>query len=275
MWWRRGAGRHDECVVVPGLLAERALNAVQDFDQVSPGAAAGVQHLYMGTGEAEGFVELGTQQMIDALHHVANDLARGVPDAKLLAQLGVEGFEEWLVEVLDSVFFTKGGKEVRLNAVEGLGRVVEDLADLDRVERTAFRDGVEEGSEDSHAQVLSGKPPVETAGMRGVVGRTTPEDPGGEDAVKKCLDEGRAEEVFAFLSFKRDAERCLQGGLYGVEGADGVLGRTVRRFAGVGGEQFGDILRLHQRDFAREHARKKVGKSLSVAPGESRRGEVP
>ncbi len=62
--------------------------------------------------------------MIDALDHVADDFARGVPNAKLLAEFGVEGLEERLVEILHRLFFTEGGEEVGLDAVEGFVSVV-------------------------------------------------------------------------------------------------------------------------------------------------------
>ncbi len=64
-------------------------------------------------------MELGAEKMVDALDHVADDFARGVPDAELLAELRVEGFEEGLVEVIDGVFVVEGGEEGRLDAVEG------------------------------------------------------------------------------------------------------------------------------------------------------------
>jgi hypothetical protein len=76
--------------------------------------------------------------VVDALDHVADDFAGSVPDAKLLAELGVEGFEERLVEVVDGIFLVEGSEEARLHAVEGVGGVVEHLNDLDRIESAAL-----------------------------------------------------------------------------------------------------------------------------------------
>ena len=70
-------------------------------------------------GDAVGLVELGAEQVVDALDHILDDFARGVPDAELLAELGVEGFEEGLVEVGDGFFALEDVKEVGLDAVEG------------------------------------------------------------------------------------------------------------------------------------------------------------
>ncbi len=158
----------DERVVVPGLLAKSALNAVKYFDEIGSGAAARVEHLHVGAGEPERLVKLGAQEMIDALNHVADDFARGVPDPEFLAQLWIEGFKEGLVEVLDGVFLTEGCEEVALDAVEGVGGVVEDLGDLDGVQRSGLGDGVEERAENGDAEVFGGETPVEDSVVRGI-----------------------------------------------------------------------------------------------------------
>jgi hypothetical protein len=79
------------------------------------------------------------------------------------------------------------------------------------------------------------------------------------------LDEGRAEEVLALFSFESDAERFLQGGLYAVESDNGVLGGPFACFACVGGEEFGDILWLFERNFACQDAGEEVGEGFGVA----------
>ena len=265
----------DEGVVVSCLLAQGALDAVEDFDEVGSGAAARVEHLHVGAGETEGFVKFGAQEMVDALDHVADDFARGVPDAEFLAQLGIEGFKEGLVEVLDGVFLTEGCEEVPLHTVEGVGGVVEDFGDLDGVQRSGFGDGVKEGAENGDAEVLGGETPVEDSVVRRIVGRAAPENPGGEDAVEECLDEGGAEEVLALFSFEGDAERLLQGGLNAVEGDDGMLGGAFACFACVGGKEFGDVLWLFERNLAREDAGEEIREGLGVAFGELGDREVP
>ena len=271
----RAEVRADEGVVVSGLLAQGALDAVEDFDEIGSGAAARVEHLHVGAGEAEGFVQFGAQEMIDALHHVADDFARGVPDAEFLAQLGIEGFKEGLVEVLDGVFLAEGCEEVALNAVEGVGGVVEDFGDLDGVQRAGLGDGVEEGAENGDAEVLGGETPVEDAAVRGKVRRAAPENPGGEDAVEKCLDEGGTEEVLAFFSFKGDAERFLERGFNPVKGDDGMLGGAFAGFACVGGEEFGDVLWFFEGDFTGEDAGQEIRKGFGMAFGEIGNGQIP
>jgi hypothetical protein len=84
-------------------------------------------------------VELGAKQVINALDHIADDFSRGIPNAELLAQLGIEGFEEGLIEVLDGIFLTERCEEVSLDTVEGVSGVVKDFGDLDGVKRTGRR----------------------------------------------------------------------------------------------------------------------------------------
>jgi hypothetical protein len=143
---------------------------VEDFYKVSSGAAARIEHLHVGAGETERFMKLSAQEVIYTFDHVADNFARGIPDAEFFTQLRIEGFKEWLVEVLDSVFFTEGCEEVALDAVECVGGVVEDFGDLDRVERSGFGDGVEESAEDGDAEIFGGETPVEVAVVGGIIG---------------------------------------------------------------------------------------------------------
>ena len=56
---------------------------------------------------------------------------RRVPDAKLLAEVWVEGFEEGLVEVRDGLSLVEAVEEgVAVYAVEGRGRPVEHLDEV-------------------------------------------------------------------------------------------------------------------------------------------------
>ena len=89
--------------------------------------------------------------MIDALDHVLNDLFGRVPDAKVLAELGIEGFKEWLVKVGDGFVFTEGFKKGRLNAVEGLAGEVENLLKLDGIQRPRVGYLTKELAEDGDA----------------------------------------------------------------------------------------------------------------------------
>lgn len=97
-----GAGDGD----TPTGLLDRAAHQLQ-ADVACGGRLIGVEpDAVVGHGEDDstlGNAQLSAQRMIDARHLVLHDLARRVPDAKLLAQFGVEGFEEGFVEILDRV----------------------------------------------------------------------------------------------------------------------------------------------------------------------------
>ncbi len=75
----------------------------KDLHQVGPGAAAGVQHIDPGVGQAVGDAQFLPQDGVHPGHHVLHDLRRGVPDAQVLAEFGVVGFQEGLIEILDGV----------------------------------------------------------------------------------------------------------------------------------------------------------------------------
>ena len=81
--------------------ASRRLAAMRrrDFGQVRARAAAGVEHVDVVGGESGGDAKVVLEGAIDAGDHVADDFGGGVPDAQLLAQGGVEGLQERLVEV--------------------------------------------------------------------------------------------------------------------------------------------------------------------------------
>jgi hypothetical protein len=54
-----------------------------------------------------------------------------------------------------------------------------------------------------------------------------------------------------------------------------VLGGAFACFAGVGGEEFGNVFGLFKRDFTREDAGEEVGEGFSVAFGEGGDGKGP
>ena len=68
--------------------------------------------------------------MIDAFDHVFDDWLGRVPDAKIFAKLGIEGFKKGLVEIGDGLVFAEGIKECRLDAVESFSGEVEHLLKL-------------------------------------------------------------------------------------------------------------------------------------------------
>src|SRR5690348_1083361 len=73
------------------------------FDKVRASSAAGVKHIYLWVGETVRDAKFRYKHLIDPAHHIAHDFFRRVPNAKLLPQLWVKGFEERFVEVLHCV----------------------------------------------------------------------------------------------------------------------------------------------------------------------------
>ena len=87
---------HGRLLQVLGQQAVAALGAqglgdlVEHLHEVGAGATAGVEHDHARVGQAVGDAELAAQHLVDPRHHVLDDLGGRVPDAQLLAQLGVE-----------------------------------------------------------------------------------------------------------------------------------------------------------------------------------------
>ena len=144
-------GRHDleaehslGCGPLDSRAGERAQAlALQVFGdppehlgKVGAGAAAGVEDVDVIGGESVGDAEIVLEGPVDAGDHVAHDLVWGVPDAELLAEPGIEGFEKRFVEVGHRLAAGSGGGHARVEAgekgllvdpVEGGGGPVEDL----------------------------------------------------------------------------------------------------------------------------------------------------
>ena len=110
------------------FLDERLHDPAEHLDEVGAGAAAGVEDEHAGVGQAVGNVEFLAQDGVHAGDLVLDDFGRGVPDAELLAEFGVEGFEERFVEILHGVGFEELLEEGRaVHAVQGSGGPVEEL----------------------------------------------------------------------------------------------------------------------------------------------------
>jgi hypothetical protein len=90
-----------------------------------------------------------------------NNFRRGIPDAKLLAKLGIEGLKEWFVEILDSMGFLEFREEDRpIHAVENGGGPIEDFGEIEVFELARIGDLVEEFAQYRHAEVVGGEAPV-------------------------------------------------------------------------------------------------------------------
>ena len=74
-------------------------DAPQHLSKIRPRAAAGVQDVDVLGRQPVGDAQVVSQRPVHAGDHVAHHLGGRVPDAKLLAQGGVEGLQEGLVEV--------------------------------------------------------------------------------------------------------------------------------------------------------------------------------
>src|SRR5208282_881028 len=106
--------------------------------------------------------------MINALDHVLDDFFRGIPDTKFFAKVGVESFQEGLVEVGNGFVFTEGIKERGLNAVERFTGEVENLLKLDGIQRPRVGHLAKEFPEDWDTEVVGGDAPVEARTGRGL-----------------------------------------------------------------------------------------------------------
>ena len=219
-------------------------DASQHLGEVCAGAAAGVEYVDVVGGQPFGDAEIVLQGSVDAGYHVSDDLGGGVPDAELLAEDGVEGLQEGLVEVGDGRALAEPVEEgAAVDAVEGGGGPVQHLDQAQGLEPSGVGELLEERPQDGGAEVPDGGAPVERpGGRRGLAG---PEHPGGEDAVEEGLHEGGPEEGGAALALEADTQGILQ------RGADGVERRLVARclYAGqavsrVGGEQPCEVPRL-------------------------------
>jgi hypothetical protein len=206
---------------------------MEDGSEIGSGPAAGVEDADGGAGQAQGLLELGAEQMVNAGNHILDDFFGGVPDAEVLAELGIEGFKKGLVEVGDGLVFAEGIEECGLNAVEGFSCQIENFLELDGVECSWFRDLAEELAENGDAEIVGGEAPIEVSTRRTTFGGATPENLGGEDAVKEGLDEGGAEEVLTLFAFKPHAERFLEGTLDGFKAAERMVFGAGAGFAGV------------------------------------------
>jgi hypothetical protein len=69
------------------------------------------------------------------------------------------------------------------------------------------------------------------------------DDPSGKHAIEQGLDQSGAEEVFALFALEVEAEGGFEGSLDGREGGEVAVFDAGLGFAGVGGQEAGDILR--------------------------------
>ena len=246
-------------------------DAAQRLGEVGARAAAGIEDVDVVRREPVGDAEVVLQGAVDAGDHVADHLGGGVPDAKLLAEIGVEGFEEGLVEVGHRLALVEAFEEgLTVYAVKGRRGPVQHLDKAEGAQAAGAGDLLEEGAQHRGAQMPSGGAPVERARGRRRLAR--PEHPGGEDAVEKGLHQRRAEEGRPGLVFELDAQRLLQGGADGGERWRVAGGLDPRQaVAGVGGEELGKVTWLGDGSAVGEGAAQVFAKGGSFLLGEGAR----
>ena len=238
----RGAGESAEAAAL-----QVGGDAAQRLGKVGARAAAGIEDVDVVRREPVGDAEIVLEGSVDAGDHVAHHLGGGVPDAKLLAEIGVEGFEEGLVEVGHRLALVEPREEGGpVHAVEGRRGPVQHLDEAEGAQASGAGKLLEERPQHRGAQMPDRGAPVEHAGGRRRLAR--PEDPGGENAVEERLHQCRAEEGRAAFVLEADAQRLLQGGADGGERRRVAGGLDPRQtVAGVGGEQPGQVPRLDER----------------------------
>ena len=116
---------------IAATLFESFVDAIENFDEIRAGAAAGIEHVDIFVGETVGKIEFFAEDGVHASDHIFDNFRRGVPDAEILAEFRVEGLEERFVKILDSVglleFCEKGGT---VDAVENARSPVEDFSKI-------------------------------------------------------------------------------------------------------------------------------------------------
>ena len=132
-----------------------------------------------------------------------------VPDAELLAQHGIEGFQERLVEVGHCFGLAEAGEEGgSVHPVQCGRRPIQHLDEAKWLQTVAGGKLLEQGCQHRHTQKPASIMPVERASGRRHLPR--PEHPGGKDPVEQRLHQSRTEEAGALVALEADAERLFQ-----------------------------------------------------------------
>ena len=199
---------------------EVSSDTAQDFREIGPGAAARIEHIDVLCCESIGDTEVVPHRPVHASDHVADHLRRRVPDAQLLTQLGVEGFQKRLIEVGHGLAFGEAGeKHGPVNPIEGGGRPVQHFDQPQRLQATRIGELLEQCPQHRRAQMPDGRAPVELrravspGKQRAVLGggvRARPEHPGGEHAIEQRLHQRRMKEPRPPLTLEADPERVFQ-----------------------------------------------------------------
>ena len=155
---------------------EIAGDAAQHFCEIRACTAARVEHVDVFRGEAVGDAEVVLQRLVNASDHVAHHFRWRVPDAQLLPKLGVEGFEERLVEVRHRLALVEAGEERGpVHSVEGGRGPVQHFDQAEGLQAAGIGKLLEQRPQNWRAQMPDRFMPVEIAGRRReVAAPTTP-----------------------------------------------------------------------------------------------------
>ena len=172
---------------------------------------------------------------------VADDLVRGVPDAEVFLELGVEGFQKRLVEVRDGGSFLKTlQKGFGVHAPQHVEGAVNRGAQVQPGELTGGVHLVKQQADDGNIQVVGD---VSTADLSALACPGS-SDPPSEQSVKEGLHQTGTEEVIEFGLFLGPFGlfSALLFSVFlvlldlgqGETGAQGVFHRFAQRGQGVG-----------------------------------------
>ncbi len=228
----------DEGVVA--ALPEGFVNFLQDFNEVGARPTARVKNVNIFVSEAVGNVEFLAEDSVYAGDHVLDDFWRRVPDAELLAELGIEGLKKRFIEILDGVCLLKIGEErSAVHTAKDGSCPIQDFREIEFLKLAGVGDFMEELAENGNAEVVCGKPPVEAllAGGRVFLG---PENPGGEHTIKERLNKRGAEKVFAFFTLEGKAQGLFQRFPNRGQGGEFAKADACERVASVGSKEPGD-----------------------------------
>ena len=153
-----------------------------------------------------------------------------------VAQCGVKGGEEGLVKILDGVKHAVAKEFVFVfHTVESGGGGVQKRAESESADFDGINNLGKQSADDRRFKRKAGSFPFKLFVGVGF-------HPRGEESVKDGLHQGGAEKVIAAVAFKFDSQRGFQRFAERGEGVGAAGLQVIGGFAGVGGEQVGDIL---------------------------------
>lgn len=241
--------------IAKSMVVQIVTNPMQHGVDEPAGPAARIENIDARVGETVRDLQFILERPIHTRDHVIDNFGRGIPDAELLAQDGVECCQERFVEVLNRLPLVETRHELgRVDAIERVTGPVEHLCQPKRPKLCGRSQLLEQRRDERHVKVPTRRAPVEPFRIARRVPR--PDHPSRKQPVKQGLHERRPEEAITSFAFERDAECVLERLAYGLQRLDPIAGcfDPGKRIACVGCKKPRDILRLHERDRLRKRA---------------------